>query len=76
VAIGGRAAAAIASSGRRNEAGNVVDLYGRRMPLSENSATNSTGHPPHQFRAMARFRDIKTLQIFASTHASIFNHFN
>ena len=25
---------------------------------------------------MARFRDIKTLQKFASTHASIHNHFN
>ncbi len=25
---------------------------------------------------MARFRDIKTLQIFASIHASIHNHFN
>ena len=25
---------------------------------------------------MARFRDIKTLQKFASAHVSIFNHFN
>ncbi len=25
---------------------------------------------------MARFRDVKTLQKFASTHASIHNHFN
>jgi len=25
---------------------------------------------------MARFRDIKTLQKFASAHASIFNHLN
>jgi putative transposase len=25
---------------------------------------------------MAEFRDIKTLQKFASVHASIFNHFN
>ncbi len=25
---------------------------------------------------MARFRDIKTLQKFASIHASIYNHFN
>jgi len=25
---------------------------------------------------MARFRDLKTLQKFASTHASIHNHFN
>jgi putative transposase len=26
--------------------------------------------------AMCRFRDIKTLQKFASAHASIFNYFN
>ena len=26
--------------------------------------------------AMARFRDIKTLQKFAAVHASIYNHFN
>jgi putative transposase len=25
---------------------------------------------------MARFRDIKSLQKFASVHASLFNHFN
>ncbi len=25
---------------------------------------------------MAKFRDIKTLQKFASVHASIYNHFN
>jgi len=25
---------------------------------------------------MAKFRDIKTLQKFASVHASLFNHFN
>ncbi len=25
---------------------------------------------------MARFRDVKTLQKFAATHASIHNHFN
>ena len=25
---------------------------------------------------MAQFRDIKTLQKFASVHASLFNHFN
>ena len=25
---------------------------------------------------MARFRDIKTLQKFAATHASVHNHFN
>ena len=41
-----------------------------------NRAENS--HQPFRRRegAMARFRDIKTLQKFASVHASIFNHFN
>ena len=35
-------------------------------------------HQPFRRRegAMARFRDIKTLQKFASAHASIHNHFN
>ena len=35
-------------------------------------------HQPFRRRegAMARFRDIKTLQKFASVHASIHNHFN
>ncbi len=41
-----------------------------------NPAENS--HQPFRRRegAMARFRDIKTLQKFASFHASIHNHFN
>ena len=41
-----------------------------------NRAENS--HPPFRRRegAMARFRDIKTLQKFAAAHASIHNHFN
>jgi len=41
-----------------------------------NRAENS--HQPfrRQEGAMAKFRDIKTLQKFASVHASIFNHFN
>ena len=41
-----------------------------------NRAENS--HQPFRRRegAMARFRDIKTLQKFAATHASIHNHFN
>ena len=41
-----------------------------------NRAENS--HRPLRRRegAMARFRDIKTLQKFASVHASIHNHFN
>ena len=41
-----------------------------------NRAENA--HPPFRRRAgaMARFRDIKTLQKFAAAHASIHNHFN
>ncbi len=41
-----------------------------------NMAENS--HQPFRRRegAMARFRDTKTLQKFASVHASIYNHFN
>ncbi len=41
-----------------------------------NRAENS--HQPFRRRegAMARFRDIKTLQAFASVHASVCNHFN
>ena len=41
-----------------------------------NRAENS--HQPFRRRggAMARFRDIKTLQKFAAAHASIHNHFN
>ena len=45
--------------------------YGRWL---NNRAENS--HQPFRRRegAMARFRDIKTLQKFASVHASIHNH--
>ena len=41
-----------------------------------NRAENS--HQPFRRRegAMARFRDVKTLQKFAATHASVHNHFN
>jgi putative transposase len=37
-----------------------------------------TSHQPfrRRERAMARFRDIKTLQKFASAHAAVYNHFN
>ncbi len=47
--------------------------YGRWL---NNRAENS--HQPFRRRegAMARFRDVKTLQKFASVHASIHNHFN
>ena len=41
-----------------------------------NRAENS--HQPFRRRegAMSKFRNVKTLQKFASLHASIFNHFN
>jgi len=41
-----------------------------------NRAENS--HQPFRRRegAMAKFRDIKTLQKFVTAHASIYNHFN
>ncbi len=41
-----------------------------------NRAENS--HQPFRRReaAMVKFRDVKTLQKFASVHASIHNHFN
>jgi transposase-like protein len=47
-----------------------------RYPLSLRQVENS--HQPFRRRegAMARFRDIKTLQKFASAPASIHNHFN
>ncbi len=54
--------------------GNAADqACGRWL---NNRAENS--HQPfrRRERAMARFRDIKTLQTFAATHASIHNHFN
>ena len=57
-----------------NVIGNTaVQTCGRWL---NNRAENS--HQPFRRRegAMARFRDIKTLQKFAATHASIHNHFN
>jgi putative transposase len=57
-----------------NVIGNAADQeFGRWL---NNRAENS--HQPFRRRegAMARFRDIKTLQKFASVHASIHNHFN
>ncbi len=54
--------------------GNAADqICGRWL---NNRAENS--HQPFRRRegAMAKFRDIKTLQKFASAHASIYNHFN
>jgi putative transposase len=57
-----------------NVIGNAADqICGRGL---NNRAENS--HQPFRRRegAMARFRDIKTLQKFASVHASVHNHFN
>ena len=50
-----------------------IQVCGRWL---NNRAENS--HQPFRRRegGMARFRDIKTLQKFASAHASIHNHFN
>jgi len=60
------AAMKVIGNGRRQECGRWLN----------NRAENS--HQPFRRRegAMARFRDIKTLQKFASAHASIHNHFN
>ena len=41
-----------------------------------NRAENSHQAFRRRERAMAKFRDVKTLQKFASVHASIHNHFN
>lgn len=57
-----------------NEIGNAAKQEcGRRL---NNRAENS--HQPFRRRegAMSKFRDVKTLQKFASAHAAIQNHFN
>jgi putative transposase len=57
-----------------NVIGNAADQEcGRWL---NNRAENS--HQPFRRRegAMAKFRDVKTLQKFVSVHASIHNHFN
>jgi putative transposase len=61
-----RAAMKIIGIAKRQECGRWLN----------NRAENS--HQPFRRRegAMARFRDIKTLQKFAAVHASIYNHFN
>jgi putative transposase len=57
-----------------NAIGNAADQ--RCGQWLNNRAENS--HQPFRRRegAMAKFRDVKTLQKFASVHASIHNHFN
>ncbi len=54
--------------------GNAADQESGRW--LNNRAENS--HQPfrRRERAMAKFRDMKTLQKFAVAHASIHNHFN
>ncbi len=57
-----------------NMIGNTADQEcGRWL---NNRAENS--HQPfrRRERAMAKFRDVKTLQKFAAVHASLYNHFN
>jgi putative transposase len=57
-----------------NVIGNAADQEcGRWL---NNRAENS--HQPFRRRegAMSKFRDVKTLQKFASIHASVHNHFN
>ena len=41
-----------------------------------NRAENSRQPIRRRERAMAKFKDVKTLQKFTATHASICNHFN
>ncbi len=57
---------------------NVIGVKDRQLcgQWLNNRAENS--HQPFRRRegAMARFRDIKTLQKFAAVHASVHNHFN
>jgi putative transposase len=62
--------------------------YGAAMNVIGNAAAQECGrwlnnqaensHQPfrRRERAMAKFRDVKTLQKFASVHASLHNHFN
>ena len=56
----------------------VIGLIGRHISRQwlNNRAENS--HQPFHRRegAMARFKDIRTLQKFAAVHASLHNHFN
>jgi putative transposase len=61
-----RAAMKVIGNAERQETGRWLN----------NRAENS--HQPFRRRegAMAKFRDVKTLQKFAAAHASIHNHFN
>ena len=65
-----------------------LQSYRAAMNVTGNAAAQTCGrwrnnraehsHQPfrRRERAMAKFRDVKALQTFASVHASIHNHFN
>jgi len=55
----------------------VIGIVDRQEcgPWLNNRAENSHQRFRRRERAMAKFRDIKTLQKFAAAHASIHNHF-
>ena len=56
----------------------VIEVEGRQVCGRWLNHRAENPHQPFRRRegAMARFRDIKTLQKFAAAHASIHNHFN
>ena len=57
---------------------NVIGVEDRQLCGRWLNHRAENSHQPFRRRegAMARFRDIKTLQKFAAAHASIHNHFN
>ena len=57
---------------------NVMGVESRQICGQWLNHRAENSHQPFRRRAgaMARFRDIKTLQRFAAAHASIHNHFN
>jgi putative transposase len=56
----------------------VIGIVGRQRcgRWLNNRAENSLSRSDEERGAMAKFRDIRTLQKFAAVHASIHNHFN
>ena len=57
---------------------NVIGVEGRQVCGRWVNHRAENSHPPFRRRegAMARFRDIKTVQKLAAAHASVHNHFN
>ena len=57
---------------------NVIGVEGRQVCGRWLNHRAENSHQPfrRRERAMARFRDIKTLQKFAAVYASLHNHFN